>query len=450
MSTLEDFVNVSITSQTSTPTRVGFGTPAIAGYFTAWPDRVRTYSKLTSLVADGINSTGVGAATYWAAAAVFAQNPRVKTIKVIRRTNAWTQLVRLIPTTAVAGTVYTFSIGLLGGSATTFTRTVPGASSIAAECTAIKALIDAASFAMTTVVGGGNTYVECTATVAGTMFVYANRNPELEVFESTAAPAGISTDLDAARALDDDWYGFALDSSSKAESLLAAAWTESQPKIFFTTTADTENGKIGVSNTLLKQLKAASYFRTSTWFDSKAVPSFLGPGIMGEEFPKSVGTSIYAAKTVAGVTVDTISDTVDTEVIVQNGNTYTTVAGKNVTRPGKSAAGEFLDITVGRDWLQARTKEAVFGVIAGVDRVAYTNAGIATISGAAKGVWVRAQGTVDKPGFLDPEVPVIVTVPLVADIDPADRSARVLNNLNLSAKIAGAIIAVNIAGSITV
>ena len=56
MSTLTQFANVSITSATQTPSRVGFGTPLVLGYFTAWPDRVRTYSSLTAMVADGINS----------------------------------------------------------------------------------------------------------------------------------------------------------------------------------------------------------------------------------------------------------------------------------------------------------------------------------------------------------------------------------------------------------
>ena len=451
MSTLSDFVNVSITSVTSTPTKVGFGTPLVLGYFTAWPDRVRTYSSLSAMVADGIVSTGVGAATYWAAAAIFSQNPRVAKIKVARRTNAWTQKVQLLPTTATAGVVYTFSIGALGGAPQSFIRTVPGASTIAAECAAIKALIDAAAISgLTTVVGGGNTYVECTSTVPGTMFVYSGRNPELQLFESTAAPAGISTDLDSVRALDDDWYGFTLDSTSKAEAPLAAAWTEAQLKIFFVSTGDSENGTIGASGTLLKLLKASAYFRTSTWFDSAAVPSFIGAGIMGEELPYPPGTSIYALKTIAAVTVDLISATVDGEVKAQNGNTYTTVAGKNVTAKGVSAAGEFIDIAVGRDFLQARTKEAVFGVLSGVRRVAYTNAGIATITDAIQGVWNRAQGTVDNPGFLDPEVPVVVTAPLVKDISTSDRASRVLNNVTVGAKVAGAIIATNIAGTITV
>jgi hypothetical protein len=283
------------------------------------------------------------------------------------------------------------------------------------------------------------------------MFVYASRNPELELFESTTAPAAISTDLDACRAADDDWYGVTPDSCSKAEALIIAAWTEpTGQKIFFGETGDTENGKIGASSTLLKQLKAAAYFRTAILFDSMAVPSFAGAGWMGKGFPYTPGTITYHAKSLSGVTVDVISETVDGEVKAQNGNTYTTVAGVNVTANGKVASGEFIDVTIGRDCLQARIKEAVFGVVSGQLRVPYNNGGIGTIKGAVKGVCVRQQGTVENPGFLDPEQEVIVTAPLVADIDPADRAARLLPDVTFSAKVTGAIHATEIIGTITV
>lgn len=451
MSTLTQFANVSITSATQMPSRIGFGTPLVLGYFTAWPDRVRTYSSLTAMVADGINSTGVGAATYWAAAAIFSQNPRVKQIKVGRRTNAWTQKVQLFPTSATAGVVYKVTIGALGSSSTAITRTVPGASSIAAECTALKGLIDALGLAMTTALGGGNTYVECTASVPGQMFVFASRNPEMELFESTAAPAAISTDLDACRAADDDFYGVTPDSCSKAEALLIAAWAEPTGiKIFFGQTGDTEDGKIGVASTLLKQLQAAAYFRTAILFDSIAVPSFAGAGWMGKGFPYTPGTITYHAKSLSGVTVDIISETVDGEVKARNGNTYTVVAGTNVTADGKVASGEFIDVVIGRDCLQARIKEAVFGVISGQLRVPFNNGGIQTIVGTAKGVCVRQQGTKENPGFLDPEQAVIVTGPLIGDVDPVDRANRFLRNVTFSAKITGAIHATNISGTISV
>lgn len=449
---LADFATVTITSATRTPTRAGFGTPLVLGYHTAWPDRIRTYQNLTDLTADGITSTGVGAATYWTAAAIFAQNPRVKQIKVGRRTNAWTQVMKLVVTTATAGTVYKFSIGPIGGAATAFQYTVPGASSVAATVTALKALVDAAGLAITTSSVDTNTTLQCTANVAGQMFVYSGRNPELQIFDATAAPAAITTDLDACRVADDDWFGIHLDSSSKAECLLVAPWAETQIKVFFASTSDTENGTVGVASTLLKQLKAAAYTNTSAWVDGAVCPSFLGAGIMGEEFPYDPGTDTgtYHGKTVAGVTVDAPSSTFEGEVAAQNGNTYTTVLGLNVTQNGKTPSGEFIDTVIGKHWLTARLKEAIFGVIAGNRRVPYTNGGIAMLRGTVLGVLKRAQGSKAKPGFLDPEVDPIVTAPLVEEVDPLDRAARIFPDLSFSARMSGAIHKAALTGTISV
>jgi Protein of unknown function (DUF3383) len=451
---LLDFVTVTITAQTRTPTQVGFGTPLVAGYFTAWPDRIRTYQNLTDLAADGITSTGVGAATYWNVAAIMAQTPRPPQVKVARRTNAWTLVVDLVVTDATAGKVYKGSIGPLGGTAQSFQRTVPGSSTIAAEATAIKALIDAFSLAGSTALATTNVTndtIRFTATMPGTMFVFSGRNPELQIFNRTAAPAAIAADLDAVRAADDDWYGLTLDSSSKAEVLVAAAWAETQLKILFADSADTENGTVGASSTLLKQLKAATYTRTSTWEDTAVLPAFLNSAIEGRQFAiNPPGTSTYNGKTVAGVTVDAPSSTFENEVVTQNGNVYTTILGENVTRPGKMASGDFIDLIVGKDWLTARLKEAVFAVITGNERLPYTNGGVATLRGAVMGVLKRAQGTKENPGFLDPEVDPVVTAPRVEDVDPADRAARRYPNLSFSAKISGAIQSVNLVGTISV
>lgn len=452
---LSNFVNVNITSQTRTPTRVGFGTPLVLGYHQAFPDRVRTYESLTDLAADGIDSTGEGAAIYWTAAAILAQNPRVKQFKVGRRSNVWGQVVKLKPLSATEGTVYTWTIGPLGGTAASFTRTVPAASTIAAELAAMKVLIDAEFSAdITTALADTNTTLSLTTDDGATTFVYSGRNPELEMYEVTAAPAGISTDLDAIVAADNDWFGIHLDSSSKAEALVVAAWAEASasPKFFFATNSDSDNGKVGATGTLLKQLKALSYDRTATYVHSKVLPAFLGAAAMGEEFPYDPGTQTgtYHGKTLRGVTVDTPSTTFETEALAQNGNTYTTILGLNVTTGGKTASGEFIDVVIGRDWLVARLKESTFGVITGSRRVPYTNGGVAMLVGAVEGVLRRAQGSLDRPGFLDPEEDPIVTAPLVADVDPADRAARTFPDIGFSAKISGAIHNVTISGTISV
>src|SRR5260221_13554928 len=76
MGTLEDFVNVTITTVSQTPSQVGFGTPLAAAYHTLdVVQRVRAYSKLSDAVSDGIVSTGVTAGAHRALPKALSPTP---------------------------------------------------------------------------------------------------------------------------------------------------------------------------------------------------------------------------------------------------------------------------------------------------------------------------------------------------------------------------------------
>jgi len=443
LSTLEDFVTVNITTISQSPSQVGFGTPLVAGYHTAFLDKVRTYTKLSDLVADGITSSGVGAGIYHAASKIFSQNPKVQKIKVGKRTNPFTQVIDLTPTSATQGDIYSFDFGELGLSIFTLTRTVPGASSIAAECVAIKALIDGLALGVT-VTTPGSAKVTVTANTPGKLFNVKNRTVNLKIFDATALPAGLSTDLDQIRAFDDDWYAVCLDSNSKAEVVSVAAWTETQFKIFGYHTADTDCSA-GVGGNVALTLKASNYFRTFGLFDSKELLSYAAAGWIGEELPFIPGSSTWALKTIKAVTTDVVSASEQTQLVTANLNSYTAVAGLSVTWKGVSAAGEFIDIAVGRDWLQARLKERVFGALYGARKVPYTDGGIAIIKNEVNGQLQIAIRT----GFLAADPAPVVIAPLAKDVPLVDKTNRVLNNVTFSATLAGAIHAVTINGTIS-
>lgn len=444
MSTLEDFVTVNITTTSQSPSQVGFGTPLVCGYHTAFLDKVRTYTKLSDIVADGITSTGVGAGIYWAAAKIFSQNPKVTKVKVGKRTNAFTQVIVITPTSTTQNDVEAFDIGPLGGTITTLSRTIPGASSIAAECTALKALIDGLALAVT-VTTPGSANVTITANTPGALFNINNRTSNLTLFNATALPAGLATDLDAIRAADDDWYAGCLDSNSKAEVVAVAAWFETQFKIFGYDTADTACGA-GTAGNVMLTLQTSAYFRTFGLFDSKELLSYGGAGWIGEELPFAPGSSTWALKTIKAVTVDVLSATQNQQVLAANGNTYTKVAGLSVTNPGKSAAGEYIDIAIGRDWLQARLKERIFGALYGARKVPYTDGGIAIIKNEVNG---QLQEGI-RATYLSNNPAPNVLAPLAKDVPTVDKTNRTLNNVTFTATLAGAIHAANISGTISV
>ena len=79
---ISSIVNVSITRQTQGVTQAGFGTPLILTNetpVTSWgSELVRTYTSTTEVLDDWTSSDSV----YLAAVAIFAQTPKVTSIKV--------------------------------------------------------------------------------------------------------------------------------------------------------------------------------------------------------------------------------------------------------------------------------------------------------------------------------------------------------------------------------
>lgn len=142
MSYLDQLVSIAITADTTTPTRAGFGTPLIAAHHTRWNERVREYTSLAAMTADGFLSTDVA---YRIAAVMLAQSPRVSKVKVGRRALAFQQVFVITPNAPVdAGAVETYAVEIDGLTATFTTDGSPTVAEVTAGLTAaINALADA-------------------------------------------------------------------------------------------------------------------------------------------------------------------------------------------------------------------------------------------------------------------------------------------------------------------
>lgn len=439
---LSDFVTVTITTTPQMPSQTGFGTPLVMGYHTLYVDRVRAYANLDEAVADGLTSTGVGAGAYWALAAIFSQNPHPPQALLGRRTNAFTQSLRIVPTTAVEGSLIRLEFGALGGTMNQISYEVPGSSSVALIIDQLKIQIDALNLDVTTT--DNTTSLDIVADNAGELFNIMNReNVTLE--DRTALPADLDDDIDAVSAVNDEWYGMGLDSNSEAEIAAVAAHIETKKKLFFTGNADTA---VATSSTtdVMSDLQDAGYFRTNFFYNSRDLLSYTGIAAMAENFPYAPGSSTYTFKTLAGVTVDNLSSTEKDFVQDKNGNVYIEVARTKNTHKGVSAAGEFIDIAVGRDWLQARLEESVFGALRAARKIPYTDAGVDLIKGAVRGPLEAGV----RNSFLSATPKYTVTAPKVADVSVTDRQNRLLPDVKFGANLAGAIIAVQLSGTISV
>lgn len=436
---IEDIVSVTITTETARVSQAGFGVPLIAAYHTKWPERVRTYtssSVLSTMVLEGFAVTDPA---YLAMTAMVSQSPRPKNVKIGRRSEgAWTQIVRITPTAAVNDTEYAVSV-----NGTTRTYTSDGSATMAEICTGLAAAISAD--AGITASGVSGTHIDCTSDNPLTIHTYEYIVGELENFSilDVTAEQNIATDLNLIRAADSDWYGLVIDSPSSLEIADAAAWAETQRVIFVPQSADTD---VLTSSTtdLFSDLQDLSYARTVPVYHH-VQDQYAGAGWLALMLTYQPGQATWNFKTVAGVSVSTLTATQVSNLKAKSANFYTTVGGRNIMQDGVSSAAEFADITVFVDWLRARITERIFALLVNLAKLPYTDASVDLVKSE---IYAQCKQGVDRGGLVDGSV--VVDAPLVSEISAVDRAARTLPDVTFSARLAGAIHSIEIRGNLTV
>jgi hypothetical protein len=121
------------------------------------------------------------------------------------------------------------------------------------------------------------------------------------------------------------------------------------------------------------------------------------------------------------------------------------IGGVGVTLDGKVASGEYIDIIIGTDWIEARLREAVFSALVNNRKLPYDDSGITAVVGLVKGVLNEAASA----GILQADS-IQVTAPTYAEIPQADKIARHLPGVKFTALYQGAIHRVTIQGTISV
>lgn len=431
---LEDIVNVTITTQTTAPTRVGFGTPLVLAYHNVFTERSRVYTSTADMVTDGFATTD-GAVRV--ATALLAQSPKVNQIIVGRMANAMTQDVNFQPAQVIDNTDYTITI-----NGTAFTIDSGVAATPASIMTALHTAINLGAEPVTSTDNTGD--IDIAADVAGTLYTYEYDRSLLES-KNITVDAGVVADYLAVKDENDDFYSVHLASQSEAEVLALAAQIETEVKLLVISSQDDEILDVAVTTDLFSDLEAASYARTVPIWHHKQ-HQYAGAAWAGVMLPKDPGSATWKFKTLAGVEVSVLSATEVTNIENKTGNWYVEVAGVSITCNGWSASGEFVDITRGVDWLRARLQERIFARLVNLDKLPFTDPGIQVVEAE-----IRAQlnDGIDV-GLIAASPEFTVTVPLAADVPFADKAARLLQNVTFEATLAGAIHELVIQGVVTV
>jgi hypothetical protein len=440
---LSEVVDVSIAADTRVVTRAGFGVPLLVGYHTRFGDRVRSYTRPADMLTDGFVTTD---ALYKAAVVLCSQPTRPPIFKIGRRAGAPAQTVRYVPTSAVEGVVYEGSIG-----SESWTRTVGAASSIAAECTAIAAAINALTGAFTATASA--TYVDVATDVAGVFFAHhswgtTNAVDALELEDRTPVPGtSLQTDLAAIYAYDSDWYGLdVVDAHSEAQIADVALWATANKVLYLAPNFFAGVGKTGTTTDIASDMKTLAYRNVSIWYVEDGCDQGFVAGLLGKCLPFDPGSETWVFKEVTGVAADEMSTSRAAAAHAKYANTYQPIGGFNLTRKdGLVASGEKIDVIRFVDWLEARVKEAVFGLLASLPKLPYTDAGLAQIAGAIKAVLLEAE----RVGGLDAGTSY-VSVPRVSSISAADRALRDATGITFGGRLAGAVHHATLRGQVSV
>lgn len=436
MATLDDLVNVQISLNTASVQRAEFGVQLIAAPHASFAELTRTYTAY-----DGTNADNLPASVQTALAAAFSQVPHPNKVKVGRLS---VDKVTIAPADAVASAVYSLKI-----DGTLVSVTASGSPTTSTIATQLATAINTAALGVTaTAVTGTVELVFTGAVKAVTNFVKI-----VWVSQTPSSTVTMATDLGSIQASDNAWYVLHLTERTKQRQLDAAAYIETQEKLFITSTDDPNALLAGNATDLLSMLKAANYLRSAGAYDANASTEYMDVAWAARVLPIQPGAETWALKRLNGATSDSISKTQQTAVFGKNGNTFERYSENiSVTNPGKVAFGEFLDTVRFRDWLKDTIQGNMVQMLVNRNKLPYTDQGIQTAASNLRASLREGQ----RVGGIAPDevdannnpVPGFnMTVPLAADIPVNIKATRVLT-LGFNARLAGAIHMINITGAL--
>ena len=428
MTRLTDIIEIQISRETSAVAQTNFNVPAFISAHTNFVERARVYSSLLA-VGDDFASTD---SAYVAAQKFFGQAIKPANIVIGRRQIPGATVNVL---TVVASTPYTLTVS--GTAITYVSQALDTAILIAAG---LKAAYDVTPVAGVTLVDNLDGTLTFTATADWSLKVSANLSKS-----NAPATETWSTSVNAVQNENDTWYALVIESHNELDVLEVAGVIEAKKKIFGTSSSDVDV-KTTSDTDVFSQLQALGYQRTFGMFSATADTEFPEAAWIGFQLQEQPGSNTWAYKALTGVTVSKLSDTEATNIKAKNGNTYESVGGQSVTVGGKMFGGEFIDIMVFVDWLEARMTERLWFRMANSKKIPYTAAGATIIESE-----IRAQlnDGIRVGGLADSPTPV-VRVPDVLSVAPNLRAQRIFEGIEFEARLAGAIHFVKIRGTVTV
>jgi hypothetical protein len=422
-----------------------FHTPLLVSYNTSgWgATRKRSYTDLSGVAADFPSTTGP---EYLWAQAMFGQSPKPETIAIGRGDLPYTQKFTLVPTVRDS---YTYRLNVGGdGVTTTEVEVESGVSATATEiCDDLRTAINAITGGNMT--GTGTTTLIVTGDAAGEWFWIEVLDPaDFTIVEDHVDP-GIATDLAAIKVASDDWYALHTTGNSDALVKAAAAWANSNTKLYAYETVETEavlEVADGTQGTL-DDVNALAY-NGVLGVQHPRPAEMLVAGAMGRWLAQAPGASVLADKTIAGATASLFpnNSTYRTNLVARKANFYETVGGFGRFYNG-AVGGTYLWLDVKRniDFMENLVQTRLYEAKAGAELIPMDDEGMGILENALRG----AVDELENVYKIFRKGTTTVTVPKVADISASDRAQRIVRNLKFAGELTGAVQRMFYTGSVT-
>ncbi len=429
---LDPVVDITITGDGTPLTREGFGTLAIVCAQGAATLEIDTFTSLPAVGTD----YGVDSPRYRAARAAFSQDPRPARIKFINAALSLATTETFTCSNATVGAVTSITVRRKNGTTATYSYTAVPDDTLTLVAAGLAALINA-----------GEAGTPATASVA--VITLANvtdgdldfweAGTNLGTYKNNTPDPGYGGALDAALLLDPDFYGVTPDCTSAACVTAVAVWAQANGKLAIIANSDaielTSGGTLGAA------LVSAGYLRTGGVWHSKPWEYIAVAWLAARLLDPERGRRSWAKAQLLGVTVDTLTPTQRGYLVGDRWSFFIRMAGKNVIHGDASSlpgggytfGGAWIDEVHGDDWLTARCQEDIAALIIDAD-LDYDQAGINAVAATLLSRMRQAERLkILLPGSS------VCEPPDLADVDPADRSIRTLNNIEASAKRASKI-----------
>lgn len=284
----------------------------------------------------------------------------------------------------------------------------------------------------------GSRTLRLLANTAGKFFGVEISSREALNIEQDHDDPGVAADLTAGKNASNAWYGLVTLFNSQALVLAAAAWVEANTKLYGAASLDskcaTDSVAIGTDN-IKQAIKDAAYARSWVFFHP-ANDEFADAAEFGKFFTYDPGSETWRMKTLAGVTVQTYSETEADNLTDGYAHFYADMGGVNVVHgDAKTGSGEYVDTIRGLDWYTSELQAKLANLAIGLPKIPYTNPGIDGIE--AKVEAQNAEGI--RRGFIAADPAPVVITPDAADVSTEDKLARELEGVETEFTLAGAV-----------